>query len=141
MRTGRMCVLPSKRPKAWTSLISVIRKKTGLRRIARRGGQAQMRERRARNNASARCTLHEALLQQIGLDDFLDGVARFAERRRNGFDADRASAKGFGDQLQIALVEGIESARIDFETGERRIRNLRIDTRMFGDGGKIAHAF
>ena len=36
---------------------------------------------------SARSALHEALLDEIGLDDVLDGVARLGEGRGDGLDA------------------------------------------------------
>ena len=40
----------------------------------------------------------EALLQQIRLDDLLDGVARLRQPRRDGLDADRPAGIIDGDQ-------------------------------------------
>jgi hypothetical protein len=50
-----------------------------------------MGEGERRQHAAARRALDEALLDQIGLDDLLDGVARLAERRGKGVDSDRAA--------------------------------------------------
>ena len=43
--------------------------------------------------ASARRALQQALLDQIGLDDVLDGVARLGQGGRDGLDADRPAAE------------------------------------------------
>ena len=51
-----------------------------------------MAERIAGQQPPARRALDEALLQQKRLDDVLDGVARFRQRRRDGLDADRPAA-------------------------------------------------
>ena len=68
-----------------------------------------------RQQAAARRALHEALLDQEGLDDLLDRVARLRERRGDGLDADRAAAEALGDQAEIAPVELVEAERIDLE--------------------------
>jgi hypothetical protein len=47
--------------------------------------------------APARRALDEALLDQIGLDDLLDRVARLGQRGRDRLDADRAAAVILGD--------------------------------------------
>ena len=59
-----------------------------------------MRERLRREQPAARRALHEALLDQEGLDDLLDRVARLGQRRGDGLDADRAAAEILGDQLR-----------------------------------------
>ena len=69
-----------------------------LRRLPRRLGEAEMAEGVAGQQAAARRALQEALLQQEGLDDVLDRVARLGERRRDGLDADRAAAEVHGEQ-------------------------------------------
>src|SRR6185437_2166313 len=73
-------------------------------------------------------------------DDILERVARLAQRRGDGLDADRPAAEAFGEQLQIAAVEGVEAPVVDFEAGERGIGDLRIDDRVAGDRGNVAHA-
>ena len=102
--------------------------------IAWRRGQAQMAIGRAGQHAPARRALHETLLHQIRLDDFLDGVARFAQRGGDGLDADRAAAETLRDQLQIAPVEGIEARAVHFQPRQRRIGDLRIDVARARDG-------
>ena len=74
-------------------------------------------------HAAARGARDEALLQQIGLDDFLDGVARLGQRRGDGLDADRAAAVIHGDAAQIAMIERVEPARVNLEL--RRARGRR----------------
>ena len=51
-----------------------------------------------RQHPAARRARDEALLQQIRLDDFLDGVARFGQTGSDGLDADRAAPIVDGDQ-------------------------------------------
>ena len=92
-------------------------------------------------HASARCALHEALLQQKRFHNFLDGIARFPQSGRDRLDADWPAVKTSGDQLQIPPVEGVQSALIDFEAGECFVRNPRIDLGMAGDRGKIPDPF
>ena len=58
------------------------------------GFETQIAKARRVTHAAARRALQEALLQQKRLDDFLDGVARFAERRGDSFHADRPAAEG-----------------------------------------------
>src|SRR5258706_12346622 len=65
---------------------------------------------RAGENASARRALHKALLHQIGFDDFLDRVAGFAQRRRDGLDPHRPTAESLSDQSQIAAAENTPAA-------------------------------
>ena len=62
-----------------------------------RHAHAQMLERQRRQHAAARRALDEALLDQIGLDDLLDRVARLAQRRGDGFDAHRPAIIELGD--------------------------------------------
>ena len=89
---------------------------------------------------AARRALHEALLDQIGLDDLLDGVARLAQRRGKGLDADRTAGVAFRDEREIAPVESIETAGVHFEPGQRRVGDDAVDLDAAGDGGEIAHA-
>ena len=46
-----------------------------------------------RQHAAARGALHEPFLDQVRLDDVLDGVARLGQGRPEGLDADRAAAE------------------------------------------------
>ncbi len=74
------------------SVILVRPEQPELRRIARRLGQAEMAEGVAGDQPAARRALQEAALDQIGLDDVLDGVARLRQRGGDRLDADRAAA-------------------------------------------------
>ena len=58
----------------------------------------------------------EALLHEIGLDHFLNGVARFGQRRSQRVGADGAAAVGFHKRLQVTAVERVKAVFIDFET-------------------------
>ena len=77
-------------------------------------------------HAPARGARDEALLQQIRLDDLLDGVARLGQRRGDGLDADRPAAVIHRDAAQIAMIERIEPARVNLELGERAIGDLGV---------------
>src|SRR5579862_8498581 len=102
-----------------STIVVVLHKEPELTRIALRRFKTELRVGGARDHSSARCTLEQSLLQEIGLDDFLDCVARFAKRRRNGFDSDGPAGKGLGNQAEIAAVEGIETASVHFEARQR----------------------
>src|SRR6266404_8351689 len=90
----------------------VIAEEKWLLRLGRRARKAEMRIGLTGQHAAARRALNQALLDQIGLDDFLDGIARFAERRRQSLDAHRPAIEALGDQREIAPVEGIEPALV-----------------------------
>src|SRR5215469_11044244 len=132
MRMGSRWTLPSKRPKP-SFIVFALAEQRKLRWIARRGYEPQMRECRRGETTPPRRALHETLLQKERFHSFLDRVARFAERRRNGFDADWSSAEGLGNEPKITFVEGIETARIHFQPRERLVGELRIDACTSGD--------
>src|SRR3954452_10840853 len=60
-------------------------------RITSRFGKAEVTEGVRREHPPTRGPLHEAFLDQIGLDYVLNGVARLRQCRRHGLDADRAA--------------------------------------------------
>src|SRR6476661_1148896 len=91
-------------------------------------------------HAAARRTRDEALLQQIGLDDLLDGVARLRQRRGDGLDADRTASVIHGDAAQIAMIERVEPAVVHFELRQRAVGDLGIDRARTFHGSKIADA-
>src|SRR3954469_1601559 len=64
-----------------------------LHRVAVRLRQAEMPEGVRRQHAATGGALHEALLDQVGFDDLLDGVSRLGQGRRHGLDPDRAAAE------------------------------------------------
>ena len=79
-------------------------------------------------------------LDQIGLDDVLDGVARLRQRGGERLDADRAAAVVHRDGREIAPVHGVEAGGVDFQRGERLVGDGAVDRGGAGDGGEIAHA-
>ena len=76
--------------------IVLIRKQTYLRGEFAGGGKAHVPERMRREDAPARRALDEALLDQERLDDFLDGVARLRQGRR-----ERRFVTGLGSRLHM----------------------------------------
>ena len=95
----------------------------------RRRGQAEMREGLRRQQPAARRALHEALLDQVGLDDVLDGVARLRQRRRDRLDADRPAAEILGDHREVAPVERVEAVRVHLQR-EQRLVGERVGDRL-----------
>ena len=84
-----------------------------------------MREGLWREQPAARRALHEALLDQVGLDDVLDRVARLRQRRRDRLDADRAAGEILRDHREVAPVERVEAVRVDLEREQRLVGELR----------------
>src|SRR5690349_10030984 len=105
MLIGRMWVLPSNTPRpcnlACNSLITVAREQAGLYRRRRRSHKSQMAISRTGKNAAARRALHKALLHQIGLDNLLNGIARLAQCRSDGFDPYRPAIEILRNQREI----------------------------------------
>src|SRR5438132_14418597 len=105
----------------------VIAEEKRLLRLWRRARKAEMHIGLPGQHAAARGALNQALLDQIGLDNLLDGIARFAERRRQGLDAHGTAIEAFGDQREIAAVEGVESALVHLQPRERGVGHDLID--------------
>src|SRR6185436_98936 len=97
---GKTKVVPSKRPSAGAgdSRIIVVCEELWLRWDRRWTRQTEMDIGLRGEHPPARGALHEALLDEIGLDDFFDRVARLTQRGGDGFDPDRAAIIAFGDQ-------------------------------------------
>src|SRR5579863_10259971 len=134
MRTGNRWRAPSSRPTGGWSSINPSAIDVGLGaqeveltlEIARRR-QPEMAPALQRQHAAARRTLDQALLDQERLDDLLEHVALLGERRREGFDADRAALIGLGDAAHIAMVHRVEAAAVDLEAQQRGVGGLGID--------------
>src|SRR5690348_6788631 len=90
-------------------IVVAVAEQAELRGIARGLGEAEMAEGVRGQQPSARGALQIAALDQIGLDDVLDGVARLRERGRHGLDADRAAAVVERDGREVAAVHRIEA--------------------------------
>src|SRR6516164_8118899 len=89
---------------------------------------------------TARRALHETLLDQVWLDDLFDDVALVAERRGNRLNPYRTPGIVFGNAAQVSSVHAVETAPIDIEPPQRRVRRGRIYVRHTLDGGKVANA-
>jgi hypothetical protein len=70
------------------------------------------------------------LLDQVGLDDVLDGIARLGQRRRRWSRRRPARRRKFcGDHREIAAVELVEAERVDVEPAQRLVGDLARSTR------------
>src|SRR5215475_11782937 len=78
--------------------VVVRREQSELRRVAGGLGETEVAKGVRGEQSSARRALNEALLDQERLDDFLDGVARLRQRRRDGLDPNRTAAVVLRDQ-------------------------------------------
>ena len=92
-----------------------------------------MAEGMAGEQPAARRALDEALLDEEGLDDVLDGVARLRQRRRDRLDPDRAAAVIRRDRGEIAAVHGVEAGGVDLERGQRLVGERTVDRGGAGD--------
>src|SRR6267154_2506784 len=110
-----------------------------LRGVARGLGEAEMAESIRGQEPPARRALDEAFLDQERFDDFLDGITRLRQRRRDGLYADRSAAVVLGDIEEVAAVHGIEAGGIDFELEERTIGGRTVDRGCAGDQREVAH--
>src|SRR5579862_3444030 len=99
-----------------------------------------MPEAMAGDEPATRRTLQKPALDQIRLDDVLDGVARLRQRGGQRLDADRAAAIVHRDGRKVTPVHGVETGAVDFERGQRLVGHGAIDRRGAGNGGKIANA-
>src|SRR5262245_27185315 len=78
-----------------------------------RHGEAEVAEALAAEHAAARRALKQALLNEIGLDHFLDDVALLGERGGKRLDPDRAAVVVLGDAVQEPAVLGVEPLPVD----------------------------
>src|SRR6266571_5577434 len=92
------------------------------------------------HNASARCALQEAELQEVRLVDVLDRVLLLAEGDRERRQADRAAAELVQDRAQQLPVDALEADRIHLEQRERLARHVIRDHAVVPDLRDVAHA-
>src|SRR5690554_3326593 len=83
---------------------------------------------------------HEPLLDQVGLEYILDGVALFADRGRKTVDSHRATAELFDHRQQKATVHVIKAALIHIQHVQRQIGNVLGDTAITLHFGKVARS-
>src|SRR5579872_529996 len=80
-----------------------------------RARPSQMRIRALGRDASALRARDESLLHQVGLVDFLDSIALFADRRREALDADWAAVELVDDGGEDRAIHFVEAHRVDFQ--------------------------
>src|SRR5580692_6667099 len=76
----------------------------------------------AGDQPAARRALQEAALDEVGLDDVFDGVARLGQGGRKRLDPDRAAAVIRRDRHEIAAVHGVEAGGVDLARSRRNSR-------------------
>ena len=93
-----------------------------------------------RHDAAAGGADDEALLDQVGFIDLLEGSLVLADRRRDRIGADRAALEGRDDGLQDLVIDEVEALRVDVEFVEGVLGNLEVDGAVPDDLGEIADA-
>src|SRR6516162_9728564 len=121
------------------SILRSLAKQPELRWIARGLCQPEMTEGVRGQEPTARRALEKTFLDQKRLDDFLDGVARLGERRRDSLDSDRTAAVVLRDRGEVAPVHPIEPGGIDLELDQRAVAGGAVDRRCARDQRKISH--
>src|ERR1700722_589966 len=122
------------------SELLLLLEQSGLRSLAPRLGEAEMAEGVRRQEAPARRALHEAKLDQIGLDDVLDRVAGLGERGGDGLDSDRAAAELDGDRVEITPIHLVEPDDVYVEQLERAVGERARHALGAFDHSEVAHA-
>src|SRR5580693_8991164 len=121
------------------SELLLLLEQSGLRSLAPRLGEAEMTEGVRRQKTPARRALHEAKLDEIGLDDVLDRVAGLGERGGDGLDSDRAATELDGDHVEITPIHLVEPNDVDVEQLERAVGERARHALCAFDNGEIAH--
>ena len=80
----------------------------------------------------------ETKLDQIGLDHFLDRVARLGEAGGQRLHADRATLVDVGDHVEVAPVHRVEAELIDLHPVERAVGGPGVDLGHAGGMREIA---
>ena len=106
----------------------------------RGNGQVEMLVGQARGDASARCAVEKADLDQEGLVNLFKRIFFLGERSGEGVQADRAAIVFLNDGQQQAPVEFVEAMRIDFEHLESGLRGGAVNGAAAPDLGIIPHA-
>src|SRR6185295_9136555 len=78
------------------------------------GGKSVMFVGTAGGHASAASAIEKADLNQVRLNNLLDGVLFFVNRSRNRADADRAAVKLFNDRQHELAIAFVKSKLVDF---------------------------
>src|SRR5436190_7257711 len=95
---------------------------------------------KARCHSAARCALKDSDLEQIGFDDFLDGIFFFVERGAERAEADRAAVEFFDDRHQEFAVEFVKAKNVHFHPVKSIRCDVRIDDVVVIDLREIAYS-
>src|ERR1700756_1951053 len=88
-------------------------------------------------HAAAGRALHEALLDQVRLDDLFDDIAFVAERRRQRLNPNRTTGVILANAPQITSVHRIQTALVNTEPQQCGIDHFRAYTGEAFDCRKI----
>ena len=80
-----------------------------------------------------------ALLDQVGFDHVLNGLALFANARRNVVQPNRAAVKAVNDCFEQFAVHQIEPLGVDIEHGQGSVGNIQRDLPRAFDISIVAH--
>ena len=101
---------------------------------------AKVPVRRYRRHPSARCSLQQPLLNQIGLDDILQRIALLADCGRQVINTDRTAGEFFDDSEQEFSIHDVQAQPIDLQHRERRVGYGLRDLPSSLDLGIVTHA-
>ena len=82
----------------------------------------------------------EALLQEVGLINVLDGVPRFRQCSRQGFYTHRSAFVVLDDDSEQPTVHLIEPDIVDLKPSTRQLHDITVDAPVAFNLGKIANA-
>src|SRR5688572_20880030 len=99
-----------------------------------------MLEGRLGRRAAARRSIEESDLNEIRLDHLLDRVFVFVDRRRDGPEPDRSAAELLDDRQQELRVGLVETERVDLESIEGLVGDLRSHPAVVEHLGNVAYA-
>src|SRR5688572_4221331 len=91
-------------------------------------------------DATARSATEESLLEQVGLVDVLDRVARFGHGCGDRLDADRSAFVVLDQDFQDSAVLSVEAGTIDFEPRAGVVDDRFVDPPAAVDLRKVASA-
>src|SRR5262245_19793009 len=96
--------------------------------------------REASGDSATRRALQETFLDQVRLDDVLEGSPLLADRGREAVDADRAAVELLDHGEQELAVHRVEAVRVDLEQVHRGLRDALVDRAVALDLRVVAHA-
>ncbi len=105
-----------------------------------RGCHAQVPERRQGGDAAARRALQVALLDEVGLDDVLDGAGLLADAGGDVVQPHRAAVEAVDDSLQQLSVHHVEALGVHIEHRQGALGDVLRDAAVALHVGIVAHA-